>query len=62
MFECQYNEEMQQEVLRLEAKKRAVAAGQPQWVNTCAVCGGRLDTTETALCENCDQGSLKALL
>lgn len=62
MFECQYNEEMQKEVLRLEAKKRADAAGHPQWDNACASCGGRLDSTEIAVCEKCGQGSLKVLL
>jgi len=61
MFECQYNEEMQQEVLRLEAKKRAVAAGHPQWDNACTSCGSRLTIIEIALCGNCDQESLKAL-
>ena len=34
----QYNEEMEQEVLRLEALKRANDAGHPEWLNACAVC------------------------
>jgi len=33
MFETQYNEEMQQEVLRLEAFKRVTEAGHPEWLN-----------------------------
>lgn len=53
MFEVQYNEEMEREVLRLEALKRASAAGHPQWDNACAGCGCRLAQDDGALCATC---------
>ena len=53
MFECQYNEEMEAEVKRLEAQARAVAAGHPEWLNACAVCGVELQTVGVSRCENC---------
>lgn len=53
MFEVQYNDEMEAEVRRLEAKQRAVSAGHPEWVNACSGCGCRLLTPEHALCEAC---------
>jgi len=45
MFETQYNEEMEAEVRRLEAKRRADAAGHAEWDNACKVCGGRIEGT-----------------
>jgi hypothetical protein len=42
MFEQQYDDEMAAEILRLEGKQRAVAAGHPDWENACSVCGSRL--------------------
>lgn len=42
MFEQQYDDEMVAEILKLEAGKRAAAAGHPEWENACAVCGCRL--------------------
>lgn len=53
MFETQYNEEMAQEVLRLEALKRACDAGHPEWKNACVVCCGELATIEHQCCEWC---------
>lgn len=53
MFESQYNDEMEAEVQRLEAKARAVAAGHPEWVNACAVCGSELKTGIISKCERC---------
>ena len=53
MFECQYNDEMEAEVKRLEAQARAVAAGHPQWLNACAVCGAELQTVDTSRCKIC---------
>ena len=53
MFECQYNDEMEAEVKRLEAKARAVAAGHPEWLNACTVCGAELLTLDLSRCENC---------
>ncbi len=53
MFEVQYNEEMEAEVRRLEAKQRATAAGHPEWVNACAECGGELATPEETHCAAC---------
>jgi hypothetical protein len=53
MFENQYNEEMEAEVRRLEAKKRAADAGHPEWDNACAVCGARIAGTETDRCRSC---------
>lgn len=53
MFETQYNEEMEAEVRRLEAKKRASDAGHPEWDNACALCGREIAGTETAKCSAC---------
>lgn len=53
MFESQYNDEMAAEVLRLEAKGRAVAAGHPEWDNACAGCGGELKELNKSKCERC---------
>lgn len=53
MFESQYNDEMEAEVLRLEAKNRAVAAGHPEWDNACAACLCQLPQGAAARCENC---------
>jgi hypothetical protein len=53
MFENQYNDEMEAEVRRLEAKGRAVAAGHPDWLNACASCGCELHTVDQSLCELC---------
>lgn len=58
MFECQYNEEMQREVQRLEAKRRATAAGHPEWDNACARCGCELKTTGIVTCADCDKEGL----
>jgi len=56
MFEVQYNDEMEAEVLRLEAQGRAVAAGHPEWLNACAVCGCRLASTTVARCDEHREG------
>jgi hypothetical protein len=53
MFEVQYNEEMEQEVLRLEALQRAAAAGHPEWLNACAVCRCQLADIDKNRCEMC---------
>ena len=53
MFESQYNEEMEAEVKRLEAKKRAADAGRPQWNNACAVCGAAIVDTTATHCPTC---------
>ena len=53
MFESQYNEEMEAEVKRLEAKKRAAEAGHPEWDNACAVCGCRLSGAVAKRCPAC---------
>lgn len=53
MFESQYNDEMEAEVKRLEAKARATNAGHPEWVNACAVCGCELDGTDADRCDQC---------
>lgn len=53
MFESQYNEEMEQEVLRLEARKRANDAGHPEWLNACAVCQCQLIGINSNRCEQC---------
>jgi hypothetical protein len=55
MFECQYNDEMEAEVKRLEAHARAVAAGHPQWLNACAVCGVKLDAVDVSCCGGCSK-------
>lgn len=53
MFENQYNEEMEAEVRRLEAKKRAADVGHAEWDNACSVCGARIAGTETERCSSC---------
>ncbi|QXE91941.1 hypothetical protein KP001_05260 [Geomonas subterranea] len=53
MFETQYNEEMEAEVRRLEAKKRAEEAGHPEWDNACASCRCRLAGTDDKFCTAC---------
>jgi hypothetical protein len=53
MFETHYNEEMEREVQRLEAKKRAVDAGHPEWDNACIICGCELIGTAESRCEFC---------
>ena len=53
MFENQYNDEMEAEVRRLEAKGRALAAGHPEWDNACAVCGCELKATAISKCARC---------
>ena len=53
MFESQYNDEMEAEVKRQEAKNRAVAAGHPEWVNACAGCGCELTGIEEVRCAGC---------
>lgn len=53
MFENQYNEEMEAEVRRLEAKKRAADAGHPEWDNACAICGCQLAGTFALHCKAC---------
>jgi hypothetical protein len=53
MFESQYNEEMEREVIRLEGKRRAVAAGHPEWENACALCGSRLPAG-AEMCAECE--------
>lgn len=55
MFECQYNEEMEAEVKRLEAQARAAAAGHPEWLNACAVCGAELQTVDFSCCGSCSK-------
>ena len=53
MFETQYNNEMEAEVRRLEAKKRATDVGHPEWDNACAVCGSQILGTGSETCGNC---------
>jgi hypothetical protein len=53
MFEDQYNDEMEAEVRRLEAKNRALAAGHPEWDNACAVCGCELPDISSLRCGRC---------
>lgn len=53
MFEDQYNDEMEREVKRLEALKRAVAAGHPEWVNACMSCGCEINGADRERCEEC---------
>lgn len=50
MFETQYNEEMEQEVLRLEASQRARDAGHLEWRNACVVCHCQLSDIENSRC------------
>lgn len=53
MFEVQYNEEMEAEIKRLEAKSRAMATGHPEWINACAVCGCELTALSSETCSEC---------
>jgi hypothetical protein len=53
MFENQYNDEMEAEVFRLEARNRAIAAGHPEWDNACAGCGRQLQSKAATKCESC---------
>ena len=53
MFEEQYNDEMEAEVRRLEAKNRAMTAGHPDWNNACAVCGCELTDVILERCGDC---------
>ena len=53
MFEVHYNDEMEAEVKRLEAKQRAIAAARPEWVNACAICGCELKSVDTDRCDHC---------
>jgi hypothetical protein len=53
VFECQYNDEMEAEVRRLEARKRAVEAGHPEWENACALCCCRLAAEAGERCGSC---------
>ena len=53
MFETQYNEEMEAEVRRLDAKQRAISAGHPEWDNACKICSCRMEGTREAICVNC---------
>jgi len=53
MFETQYNEEMEAEVRRLDAKQRAISAGHPEWDNACKLCNSRLEGTKDVVCVNC---------
>lgn len=59
MFEDQYNNEMEAEVRRLEAKQRAVAAGHPDWLNACAGCGCKLLSADEARCPLCGGSNKK---
>ena len=54
MFECQYNEEMEAEVKRLEAQARAGADGHPEWLNASAMRGEELQTDDVSRCEICN--------
>ncbi len=53
MFECQYNDEMEAEVRRLEALSRATAAGHPEWLNACVSCGCEIRSVDACQCESC---------
>ena len=53
MFESQYNDEMEAEAKRLEAKKRAIDAGHPEWDNACAACECELTGTDSDRCGQC---------
>lgn len=53
MFEVQYNEQMEAEIQRLEAKNRAIAAGRPEWDNACVLCGCQLQSKASTKCERC---------
>jgi hypothetical protein len=53
MFESQYNDEMEAEVRRLDAKQRAILSGHPEWLNACATCGRELKTLDSVKCDKC---------
>jgi hypothetical protein len=53
MFEVQYNDEMEAEIKRLEAMKRAIAAGHPEWDNACGICGCELKGISINKCGQC---------
>ena len=53
MFESQYNDEMEAEVKRLEAKMRAINAGHPEWDNACCKCRRELQGTKADRCDQC---------
>ena len=53
MFESHYNDEMEAEVRRLEARQRAIAAGHPEWANACSVCMGELKSVAVTACDCC---------
>ena len=53
MFEEQYNDEMEAEVRRLEAKNRAMAAGHPDRNNACAVCCCEFTDISVERCGDC---------
>lgn len=53
MFEVQYNDEMEAEIKRLEAKNRAIDLGHPEWDNACAVCGCQLVFMTVDTCDSC---------
>jgi hypothetical protein len=57
MFESQYNDEMEAEVRRLDAKQRAIAAGHPDWDNACKQCGCRLNGVQPDTCDGCKQAA-----
>lgn len=57
MFETQYNEEMEAEVQRLEALKRATEAGHPEWENACESCGCRITGTADRRCAACNKAT-----
>lgn len=53
MFETQYNDEMEREVLRLEAFQRATVAGHPEWLNASSLCHCQLSDIDNSRCERC---------
>jgi len=53
MFETQYNDEMEAEIRRLDAKQRAINACHPEWDNACLKCGCRLYDVRDVTCESC---------
>ena len=57
MFESQYNDEMEAEVKRLEAKKRAFEAGHSEWNNACAVCACEIADTNSDRCSSCSKAT-----
>jgi hypothetical protein len=53
IFETQYNDEMEAEVKRLDAKQRAILAGHPEWLNACISCNCELKTLDSVRCKQC---------